>query len=627
MTARLVVLVLLLLVVPVAPAGAQDQPADVVVVGVAGLRWDDVDPATTPTLDRLAARAAVGVLSVKAVPALSCPADGWLTLAAGNRAQAFDVTCGELSADQAEQRRRNLATRQQADVDALAGVLQAAGGCLSARGPGAVLAGGSPGRDCPVQLVDGGAVGLDRQRDAARVDALLTDLDTERAPGSTLLVVGLSGAPADSGPHLHVALADGPSSPPGALTSATTRRAPYVQLVDVAPTVLALLDLPRAPSMTGQPWQSAGRAPTVAALADLDTRAVEARAATVPFFVVLLAGLLLGWGAAAARRSWRTAEVVGLAGVGALGGSLLAGLLPWWRAPLPLVALLGLTAVLAALAVLACRRVPGPVGPAGAVCGALALLLVVDLLARGHLQIDSPTGYSPLVAGRFAGLGNVGFGVYGAAILLALAAATHRRAARPALVVVVSGGAVAVLVLGAPPFGSDVGGVLALVPALALLAMLRSGARVTATRLLGSGLAGAVLVGVFAVADFSRAPSDRTHLGRFVDQVLDGTAGTVLQRKAEAIADLLLTNVATALLPVAVAAAVLLVVRPPTPLRQAFQDAPAWRHGLLAVGAASAVGFAANDSGPAIPALALAVAAPATVAVVARRGQQIPSDP
>jgi hypothetical protein len=92
----------------------------------------------------------------------------------------------------------------------------------------------------------------------------------------------------------------------------------------------------------------------------------------------------------------------------------------------------------------------------------------------------------------------------------------------------------------------------------------------------------------------------------------------VLARKAQAVVDLLTANALTALLPVVVAVAVLLVVRPPGPLRRAFEVEPAWRHGVLALGLAAALGFAVNDSGPAVPALALLVAAPATLAVVAR---------
>ena len=309
-----------------------------------------------------------------------------------------------------------------------------------------------------------------------------------------------------------------------------------------------------------------------------------------------------------------------------MSGSYVAGLVPWWRAPSPPLALLAVVAVVAVVGAFAADRLRGALHPAGALRGALGGLLVLDLLTGARLQVDTPAGYSPLVAGRFAGIGNVAFGVLAAAVLLGLAAATHRRSPRAALTVVLAGGLLAVVVDGAPPFGSDVGGVLALVPALVLLALLRTGARVSVLRLVAAGLAGAATVAAFGLADWSRDPADRTHLGRFVEQVGDGTAGVVLRRKAEAVLDLLLANAATALLPVVVAAAVLLVVRPPGPLRRAFETAPAWRHGVHAVGAASAVGLLVNDSGPAVPALALLVTVPATVAVVARREQHAPAD-
>lgn len=613
----------LLAVVALAVPAAAQQPVDtvpgtdVVVVGVAGLRWQDVDPFTTPTLARLAQRSAVGALSVKAVPPVSCPGDGWLTLAAGGRAAG---PCDPRTPPDVDAlRERNLASREASDVRALSTALRDAGLCLAGRGPGAELAGGDPSRACPVLLIDGGSIGAERAQDAVRVDRLVADVDAARDPDSTLLVVGVSGAPGDDEAHLQLALAAGPSFAPGGLRSASTRRAPYVQLIDVAPTVLDVLGLQQPDAMTGQPWRATGTAP--GDLADLDRRAVQSKRAWVPFFVVLVGGFLAAAGAAAVRRSWRTAEIAGLAAVGALGGSYPAMLVPWWRAPTPLLALLALSAVAGAVAS-AARRLPGATGPAAAVTGAVALLLVVDLLTGARLQVDAPAGYSPLVAGRFAGVGNVAFGVLATSALLSLATRSPRWIALGGLVVVVAD--------GAPPFGSDVGGVLALVPALVLLVLLRSGRRVRLASLAGAGLAAAVVVSGFAVADWTREPDDRTHLGRFVEQVRDGTAGAVLARKADAIGNLLLANAVTALLPLVVAAAVVLFLRPPAPLRHALQVAPAWRHGLLAVGLCAAVGFALNDSGPAVPAFALLVAVPATTAVVARtsarRGNEDPGD-
>jgi hypothetical protein len=156
------------------------------------------------------------------------------------------------------------------------------------------------------------------------------------------------------------------------------------------------------------------------------------------------------------------------------------------------------------------------------------------------------------------------------------------------------------------------------VPALTLLVLLRTGRRVTPLRLLAAALAGAAVVTAFALLDLARPAQDRTHLGRFAQDVADGTAGQLLQRKAEAVFGLLFANPVTALMPLMVAAAVYLVVRPPEPLRLAFEASPSWRHGLTAVGLASLIGFAVNDSGAAVPALATAVALPATLAVVLR---------
>ena len=628
---RLLLLVLLLVLLPAAPASASDaapasasDAAPVVVVGVPGLRWDDVGPAT-PTLQRLVREGASGLLSVKAVPAVSCPADGWLTLGAGNRAVAAGVRrepCGaDLPDGLVPSLQANAEEREGAELGALREALERAGECVGAQGPGAELAVASNRDDCVVELREAPPVagtGTERVARAVAADRAVAQVAPAAA---TLLVVGLSEAPGDDTARLHVALAHGPAFEPGALRSASTRRAPYVQLVDVAPTVLDLVGVEPPASMTGQPWRSVGEPPTPAALADLALLAEQHKRVTVPFFVVLLTGELL-LAAALWRRRPELAEAVVLGGVAAPGASYVANLLPWWRSPVPLLTLLAVVLLLsAAVVAVICRawpatrraRRPGAEGrrtrAAGAVCAFTAGVVVLDLLTGAHLQMSSVGGYSPLVAGRFAGVGNVAFGVLAAGALLAAAVAR-----RWVLVL----GALVVAVDGAPMWGSDVGGVLALVPAFVLLALLLSGRRVSVLRLALAGLVGAAVVTAFAIADWSRAEQDRTHLGRFVQDVVDGTAGTLLRRKAVAVLELLLAGPLTALLPVVVAAAVYLLVRPPRPLARALAAAPHWRAGLLATGLASAVGFAVNDSGAAVPAMALTVAVPATLAVVLR---------
>ena len=103
--------------------------------------------------------------------------------------------------------------------------------------------------------------------------------------------------------------------------------------------------------------------------------------------------------------------------------------------------------------------------------------------------------------------------------------------------------------------------------------MLLTGVRVTVVRL-GAVLAAAVVaVTAVAVLDWRRPPEDRTHLGRFVEQVLTGEAWTVVSRKAQANLDILLGSPLAWMLPVALVAAIWLL-RPGGLLRSRRQRRP-----------------------------------------------------
>ena len=70
--------------------------------------------------------------------------------------------------------------------------------------------------------------------------------------------------------------------------------------------------------------------------------------------------------------------------------------------------------------------------------------------------------------------------------------------------------AVTVVVDGWPAFGADVGGVLACVPAFALVAIWLGGWRVSVRRVVAIGAATVAVVAVFALVDLAR-PADRAH--------------------------------------------------------------------------------------------------------------------
>lgn len=231
----------------------------------------------------------------------------------------------------------------------------------------------------------------------------------------------------------------------------------------------------------------------------------------------------------------------------------------------------------------------------------------------------------PIVAGRFYGLSNVGFALFATGALLATLAVTDvlLPAQRTLALAVVAGvGLVATVIDGAPGLGSDFGGPPAIVPAFAVLGLLIAGVRLT-WRLCAiiAGATVAVLVSL-SLLDWLRPAADRTHLGRFVQTVIDGDAWPVLERKATQNVKILFTSWLSALLPAAIAFVALVLARPVAwgvrPLQLAYDRSAVLRHGMVAFGVLCGVALVLNDSGVVIPAVAATVALPLLIAVSVR---------
>ncbi|WP_116451877.1 hypothetical protein, partial [Blastococcus litoris] len=538
----------------------------------------------------------------------------------------------------------------------------------------AVLAG------CPLalvtlnQLTDAGRPGVEKTDDGTepepraaallRIDRAVGQLRAAVAamPGETLLLLAGISEVNDGRPQLHVGLAAGPGFPAGTwLSSASTGRAPYAQLIDLAPTALRALGLDRPASMNGQPLRAAGERPDLATavgqLQDMNTAATVHHRNVGAFFWVLVvlsaAVVLLG---IAVLGGWQRRPAASSPGAGTRGllrllalvvaavpaATYLAGLFPWERAAAPVPALV--TAVAAADLVVVALALAGPwrrsrVGPPLVVLAVTLATHLLDVLTGSTLELNGLLGYDAIVAGRFTGFGNLTFGTLSASALLVTAAVAtaagrragpgRARAVTGATVVVV--GLVVVAVVGAPSLGRDFGGVLSAMPGFLLLGMLLTRVRVTLLRLVAILGVAVVAVGTVAVLDWTGPAEDRSHLGRFVEQVLTGEAWTVISRKAQANLDILLGSPLAWMLPVALVAAVWLL-RPGGLLRGGAglppADAAVLRAGLLAAALSLALGAAVNDSGVALPAAASALLVPLLVWLAAGRGAEatVPRD-
>ena len=83
------------------------------------------------------------------------------------------------------------------------------------------------------------------------------------------------------------------------------------------------------------------------------------------------------------------------------------------------------------------------------------------------------------------------------------------------------------------------------------------GLRLTWRRALAIGAGVVALFFLVAGADWLRAPADRSHLGRFIQAILDGNASDIVVRKGQQNLDILLGNAPLTLL---VPAALLFVI-------------------------------------------------------------------
>jgi hypothetical protein len=663
-------------VMAIRPAvSASERTADyVVMAGVAGLRWEDVSQINTPTLWTLAERGSIASLSVRSAHRPTCPADGWVTLGAGNYAArttamttstcpAMKVTIGTpdgIGASLPDQKDDVVVNnRDKLPWGAMPGALAESVRCTVAVGAGAAVAAARPfGRvdryepklpaapanllaSCVLSVVDLGTVSGDdpvkRMSAAHAADTALAKVLAARPARSLLLVAGLSDT--DTGSRLHVAIADGPGWAGGWLTSASTGRSGYLQLVDLAPTALAALGKADPVGLFAghQARRIAGRPTDLTAAvtlpADADREAGAQQGIATWFFGLLVGFQLLLFLAAtpllrrarrpggppggaplpAPRRLVRLVEVLLVAGALAIPAALAADAVPWWRTREPGLVFGAITILILALAtgvVVASRPYRRTLGPMGLVAALASVVVGVDVLTGARLQLNGVAGYSALEGGRYAGVGAVGLGVFTAGTLLAagcLAQQVQRRW-RPLVLVLVGG--VGVMIVGSPYLGADASGAVALTAGVCLAVAVCLGGWLTFARLAWAVFAGLAMTSGFALLDLQASVEDRGSLGRFVAQLTDGSAGMSVRRTGAAN---VLALGSTPLTVLALAAAVFVwlgLLRPWGGLKRLYGLNPAVRAAVAGTAVASVMGGLLNGAALAAAGAAAATAIP-----------------
>ncbi len=693
-----------------AAVAAAGEP--VVVIGTAGVRWQDVSPAATPTLWGLVrdgaavAGVAPGVVGING----RCLSAGWLSLSAGRSTVTGHTADGTWGCDPWAVVRDPAPVSGSASLGAyvagwdgldalqsssefdprlgvLAESLDTAGVCATAVGRGAALALAGPDGQverylplddaladraeafsCPVTVIDLGAVpfegaptpagrdvdpaappatpeGTARSEALTEIDSTLRRVLAAVPDGASVLVVDV-GNPAAGAVSLGIGAAP-MNGEAGArfLSTPSTRWEGVVRLLDVPTTVLDAVGAADPVEFTGSPLTAGGTRATEASgvvdqLVDLSVRdqALRGRSGTVTTIPLLVSLVLLALAVLVLpRRAGRLPAERRLRGVidGAqlLLGSLPAGLFlmtawSWWRADTPQAALWGAmaasTVIVAAVAALVPRR---PIWAAPTAISTITfVLLTVDALLGTPLHRGSPLGPAPTLGGRYYGFGNPTYSIYVVVALVAaagLGSALLARGRRRSAVAVAAGVSLVALAVDLlPTLGADVGGGLVLLPASAIVVLAVARARVTWRRLALIGALGVVAVAGVGLLDWLRPPAERSHLGRFVQSALDGTAWETVARKAGYAASTV-TSGPTAWLTLALVVAVVLLVWPRSRVRAQWftrveGEWPMLRALVVGLLIAAIGGSLVNDYGTRIATVLLAVAVPLVGLLVVR---------
>ena len=522
----------------------------VVVVGVTGR--PQLTPADRAVLGSHLGDAQAGTVSIRPRYVGDCAAAGWTTLGAGRRAAVNGLCAPEVQGgkvtDWAARQAAAAARRGDAQLGTLAGSVQ---GCVAAVGPGAALAAAKPNGSvagyqsaaefvasgmqspCPITIVDAGSLS----------DQIITELANRK--DITLIVTGVGPDAGSDDPSLQVIYRLG-TTLPGWLTSASTRRDGIVTLTDLTRTLIEFGSPGSSVAVDGSPFGVYNAELSVDKIdSKINSVAALSDAAPIGYLTLGLIGAVLFviMVICVLRGQFELPKLILTPFGVVLAAMMLTGALPWQYSSAPglmvsVIACVWLV-ILTTLALLVGRtaQIPNIIAATALTVAAFT----IDAALGAVMQPGSLLNSRPIFGLRWYGFGNVTFAAYASTGLLLAGYIAHRfltagrRGAALAAVGVIGFGIV--ICEGWPSMGSDFGGVIALTPAVLWLLLALSGIKITWPKLLAIGGAAVLAVAVISVLDWRRGPDRRSHLGNFVQRVLDGDALDVISRKAVASAE------------------------------------------------------------------------------------------
>jgi hypothetical protein len=579
----------------------------VVVVGVTGRT--ELTPADRAVLGTHLDDAQTGMVSIRPRYVGDCAAAGWTTLGAGRRAAVGDLCTPQVQngkvTDWAARQAAAAARRGDAQLGTLAGSVP---GCVAAVGPGAALAAAKPDgsvahyqspeefvaagmqTQCPITLVDAGPLS----------DQIITQLADRK--DITTIVTGVGPTAGSDDPSLQVIYRLG-TTLPGWLNSASTRREGIVTLTDLTRTLIDFGAPGSTVPVDGSPFAVYGADLTLDAIdAKIESIAALSDAAPIGYLVLGLGGAVLFviMVVDVLRGRFLLPKLILTFGGVSLAAMTLTGAVPWQNSGSPglvvslVVAAWSVTLTTLSLFLGRLAQVPNIIAATALTVAAFTF----DAALGAVMQPGSLINSRPIFGLRWYGFGNVTFAGYATAGLFLAGYVAHRclvagrRAAAVAAVGAIGLGIV--ICEGWPSMGSDFGGVIALTPAVLWLMLALSDVKITWLKLLVIAGSALLAVAVISVLDWLRGPDRRTHLGNFVQRIIDGDALDVISRKAVASAETVASIVGIGSLLIGV---VLWIVIFKYVVPRVSSDFTTVRSALIAMLIVAIVGTLLNDSG------------------------------
>jgi len=457
-------------------------------------------------------------------------------------------------------------------------------------------------------------------------DRLVGRLLDHVGEGDAVVVVGP--APPSSRDALSVAAV---RFAPGLLRSTTTQRDGFVNVTDVAPTILTYFGLDRPDAMEGRRMETGDTGGSLAErrefLVNVNEDGLFRDGIVGPSMGVIVGVACALAVAAAAVDRWRWRWAAGFIAFGALwllgylDATYLAGPVHFGRNGGTVAYwafVIGVGAVIAGLCMLGTRRRAVDAVLVG--LGTVVALHLVDLVTGAHLEWNTVFGYSPTIGIRFVGEGNMTFAQLSAAAVLFAGLLAWRVPTPRAIRIAIGLLAVTVVVMGVPFWGNDFGGAISAAPGFVLLGWLLLGRELrwkTVWMLVGVLVASGIVVGV---VDLLRPSDQRTHVGKFFEKAGTdfGSATLVLRRKALENLSVLTHSLLLGCVIVVALLLVYLWLVPPRSLAVLLARVGAACATALALAVVAVLGFALNDSGITIPGMMAAVLLSALVTLLVR---------